>query len=187
MNAQEQSRQPKGISARSFLLFTTVGLALLFLLGVIVSPEAAPTWSVFGKYIFEFLVKVVYAGGIGALSFGVFWTQILDCKLFLGTIREKFANNNNDSYAIIAVTFLLGLPAVFLLFSGGDTIQQFVAATSTKGAVGIAIGMVFTFLAARLFGVSNLDDFRCWVETKDNNNYVILVCAIFLSTVAVSQ
>lgn len=179
---------PKGIKGWVFLIVEFFILGCLFFIALrFVAPNiqvSSNTLNSVGEYLTKTGVKFFLAVVISFLEIWVVFKHVLDTKL--SELKVKLKEHHNDSYAYII--FGLVTSVVVMLAAVGDaTPQYFLYQILTRGTVGFAIATVFTVIFAKVFGMKNMDEFRYWINEKDNNSYAIIVAGISIVSMVLSM
>lgn len=163
-----------------FFLVEFIFLALLFSVGLfILAPNAKvvdQTFVSIGGYFCELGIKAVLAIVISLVMSLIFFKICLKPS---GSLKDYFISENNDSHAFLIVGIVASV--IIALFSvKGISFHQYLYNLCIKMPIGYLISTIVAVVFARLFGVKNMEDFRNWMETKNNDSYAIIVSGILV-------
>ena len=165
----------------NFITWEATFLALLFAVGLFfLAPNTTvvdQTFVSIGGYFLELAIKTVLAIAITLTQSFIFLRYCLDIRVL--RLKDRFQASNNDSHAFL----IIGIAAsvVTALFSvKGANLHQYLYNLCIKMPIGYLVSVVITIVVSRLFGVKNIERFRAWIDTKDNDSYAILVAGILV-------
>ena len=134
------------------------------------------TFVSIGGFFFEVAIKTVLA----VILFLVMWFLFFKIGLRSSrSLKDYFVSNNNDSH----VWLFIGIAAtvvIAVLSVKGINIQQYLYNLCIKMPVGYFISTIITLVVARLSGLKTIENFRIWMDAKDNDSFAILVVGILV-------
>lgn len=166
-----------GISGRRFLTVGAIVLVALFVIGVVIDPNAALSGSAVLAFAWIALAKVGVWLVLSALFIGATFYYIYDTPLTetLGAI----VGSGNPVYAISAGTLAL---LVFLVVFGaaGDGFRDYLHQVLMKGSFSLFVGGLITVLIARFWRLGSLDAFKEGLTERHNLNYSLVIAVILI-------
>lgn len=165
-----------GISGVQFAVLMTIVLAVFYALGVLVAP-AGVVPNVLAQVAFALVVviKTLLVLASSTIAILVVFTQVLDMKV--GEILPSLRKAENLSYGVMAGA-IAGVMAIAVSFSTGATLQLYLYALLTKGAIGLLLDGIVVFVVARTVGVTSMDELAVYAKTVDNNQMIIFLAVV---------
>lgn len=180
----------KGISGKAYLLLKSIILFLAFSAGIyFFAPSGQTISDLFAFLTKGFLIGLKVRGGVFVVYVLIMsiitFENVMDTPLLRWpwvrkdaiTLGQQLRAVRNNSHMIILAGILLSGWQVATVLDA-STPDMFIFAVLTRGAIGEMIGDIVTFIIAYFSGIRGLDQFKGWMDQKDNDSHAILIATI---------
>lgn len=164
----------KSLNTKGTLLLVLGFLVVVFIVGQTFFPTAMETNTagfvpgIIVEAVIRFALLLVLGGILCLFFFGVV------LGVGYADLLEKFKAQYNDSHAIL-VASLFVTAGMLVMGAHGVSLIEYIHSLMTRGALGLALGIVFTLVMCVLFNIRTLASFRLWIGENDNDSHAILV------------